>query len=121
RGLIWRSPAPTERRPGSTSPSSPTWISAPCTSGLRRTTARTCCPRQGLRQSATFPVLPRLSAPVKPQDPRGYTESVPHPLRQAGADHVSSMFTGLSAFPLTPLSDDAVDVEPFIGLIQRLA
>jgi len=34
---------------------------------------------------------------------------------------VSSMFTGLSAFPLTPLSDDAVDVEPFIGLIQRLA
>ena len=31
------------------------------------------------------------------------------------------MFTGLSAFPLTPLSDDAVDEASFIGLIERLA
>lgn len=31
------------------------------------------------------------------------------------------MFTGLSAFPLTPLSDDTVDETAFIGLIQRLA
>lgn len=31
------------------------------------------------------------------------------------------MFTGLSAFPLTPLHDDQVDEQAFIGLIQRLA
>jgi 4-hydroxy-tetrahydrodipicolinate synthase len=31
-----------------------------------------------------------------------------------------SIFTGLSAFPLTPLVDDAVDEQAFIGLIQRL-
>jgi 4-hydroxy-tetrahydrodipicolinate synthase len=31
------------------------------------------------------------------------------------------MFTGLSAFPLTPLSDDAVDEAAFIGLVERLA
>ena len=31
------------------------------------------------------------------------------------------MFTGLSAFPLTPLRDDAVDEASFIGLIERLA
>lgn len=31
------------------------------------------------------------------------------------------MFTGLSAFPLTPLRDDEVDVDAFIGLIRRLA
>ena len=31
------------------------------------------------------------------------------------------MFTGLSAFPLTPLHDDQVDEEAFVGLIQRLA
>ncbi|WP_146338385.1 dihydrodipicolinate synthase family protein [Nesterenkonia sp. NBAIMH1] len=30
------------------------------------------------------------------------------------------MFTGLSAFPLTPLNNDAVDEAAFIGLIQRL-
>ncbi|WP_445153388.1 dihydrodipicolinate synthase family protein [Arthrobacter sp. Hor0625] len=31
------------------------------------------------------------------------------------------MFTGLSAFPLTPLADDALDEAAFAGLIQRLA
>lgn len=31
------------------------------------------------------------------------------------------MFAGLSAFPLTPLSDDAVDEAAFSGLIERLA
>lgn len=31
------------------------------------------------------------------------------------------MFTGLSAFPLTPIHDDAVDEAAFIGLVQRLA
>lgn len=31
------------------------------------------------------------------------------------------MFTGLSAFPLTPISDDAVDEAAFIRLIERLA
>lgn len=31
------------------------------------------------------------------------------------------MFTGLSAFPLTPLSGDAVDERSFIGLMERLA
>lgn len=31
------------------------------------------------------------------------------------------MFTGLSAFPLTPLHDDQVDEKAFIGLVQRLA
>lgn len=30
------------------------------------------------------------------------------------------MFTGLSAFPLTPLQDDTVDDKSFTGLIQRL-
>ncbi len=30
------------------------------------------------------------------------------------------MFTGLSAFPLTPLQNDAVDEAAFIGLIERL-
>ncbi|WP_336660703.1 dihydrodipicolinate synthase family protein [Leucobacter sp. USHLN153] len=30
-------------------------------------------------------------------------------------------FTGLSAFPLTPLRDDAVDEAAFVGLIERLA
>lgn len=32
-----------------------------------------------------------------------------------------SIFTGLSAFPLTPLKDDAVDEHAFVGLIERLA
>ncbi|GAA2095188.1 dihydrodipicolinate synthase family protein [Brevibacterium salitolerans] len=32
-----------------------------------------------------------------------------------------TMFTGLSAFPLTPLADDAVDEEAFSGLVRRLA
>ncbi|MBD7994778.1 dihydrodipicolinate synthase family protein [Arthrobacter sp. Sa2CUA1] len=31
------------------------------------------------------------------------------------------MFTGLSAFPLTPLKDDSVDEAAFTGLVQRLA
>ena len=31
------------------------------------------------------------------------------------------MFTGLSAFPLTPLADDAVDEAAFTGLVRRLA
>ena len=31
-----------------------------------------------------------------------------------------SMFSGLSAFPLTPLRDDAVDERAFVGLIDRL-
>ena len=31
------------------------------------------------------------------------------------------MFTGLSAFPLTPLADDAIDEPAFIRLIERLA
>lgn len=30
------------------------------------------------------------------------------------------MFTGLSAFPLTPIADDAVDEHAFIGLVERL-
>ncbi|MBG6182426.1 4-hydroxy-tetrahydrodipicolinate synthase [Arthrobacter sp. CAN_A214] len=30
------------------------------------------------------------------------------------------MFTGLSAFPLTPLVDDAVDEAAFVGLVERL-
>lgn len=30
-------------------------------------------------------------------------------------------FTGLSAFPLTPLADDAVDEDAFAGLVRRLA
>lgn len=33
---------------------------------------------------------------------------------------MSSLFTGLSAFPLTPLHDDRVDEDAFIGLIKRL-
>lgn len=31
------------------------------------------------------------------------------------------IFTGLSAFPLTPLADDAVDERAFAGLVERLA
>lgn len=31
-----------------------------------------------------------------------------------------SMFTGLSAFPLTPLRDDRIDEHAFVGLIERL-
>ncbi|CAM3025725.1 dihydrodipicolinate synthase family protein [Actinomyces slackii] len=34
---------------------------------------------------------------------------------------MSSLFTGLSAFPLTPLHDDAVDEAAFAGLIEGLA
>ena len=33
---------------------------------------------------------------------------------------MNSMFTGLSAFPLTPMRDDAVDENAFVGLIERL-
>lgn len=32
-----------------------------------------------------------------------------------------SLFTGLSAFPLTPLHDDVVDERAFAGLVERLA
>lgn len=31
------------------------------------------------------------------------------------------MFTGLSAFPLTPMPNNSIDEGAFIGLIQRLA
>lgn len=31
------------------------------------------------------------------------------------------MFTGLSAFPLTPLQDDAIDERAYAGLVERLA
>ena len=31
------------------------------------------------------------------------------------------MFTGLSAFPLTPLANDAVDEHAFVHLIERLS
>lgn len=34
---------------------------------------------------------------------------------------MTSLFTGLSAFPLTPLTDDAVDQRAFAGLVRRLA
>lgn len=34
---------------------------------------------------------------------------------------MNSIFTGVSAFPLTPLKDDAVDERAFSGLIERLA
>lgn len=42
-----------------------------------------------------------------------------HPTR-AGAT-ISSTFTGLSAFPLTPLRDDTVDEAAFVRLVERLA
>lgn len=32
-----------------------------------------------------------------------------------------SLFTGLSAFPLTPLADDQIDETAFVGLMQRLS
>lgn len=34
---------------------------------------------------------------------------------------MSSIFTGLSAFPLTPMRDDAIDERSFVGLIEHLA
>lgn len=34
---------------------------------------------------------------------------------------MTSLFTGLSAFPLTPLTDDAVDQRAFAGLVRQLA
>lgn len=34
--------------------------------------------------------------------------------------HDLSLFTGLSAFPLTPLKDDRLDEDAFVGLIERL-
>lgn len=34
--------------------------------------------------------------------------------------HDLSLFTGLSAFPLTPLKEDRVDEDAFVGLIERL-
>lgn len=34
---------------------------------------------------------------------------------------MSNIFSGLSAFPLTPLSDDAIDESAFAALIERLA
>lgn len=33
----------------------------------------------------------------------------------------SPLFAGLSAFPLTPISDDSIDTEAFTGLVGRLA
>lgn len=39
----------------------------------------------------------------------------------AAADLAGSPFTGLSAFPLTPLRDDAVDESAFAGIVSRLA
>src|SRR5690625_2804425 len=41
----------------------------------------------------------------------------PHP--ETGAI-MNSIFTGLSAFPLTPYKDDAVDERAFVGLVERL-
>ncbi|MGO1184325.1 MAG: dihydrodipicolinate synthase family protein [Micrococcaceae bacterium] len=38
----------------------------------------------------------------------------------SGADTTTSMLSGLSAFPLTPLRDDRVDEDCFAGLIDRL-
>ncbi|WP_241241438.1 dihydrodipicolinate synthase family protein [Brevibacterium linens] len=32
----------------------------------------------------------------------------------------ASLFTGLSAFPLTPLKDESIDEDAFVGLIERL-
>ena len=34
--------------------------------------------------------------------------------------HDPSLFTGLSAFPLTPLKGDSLDEDAFVGLIERL-
>ena len=34
---------------------------------------------------------------------------------------MTDLFRGLSAFPLTPLRDDAVDEGAFAGLVERLA
>jgi len=34
---------------------------------------------------------------------------------------VTAVFTGLSAFPLTPLADDRVDERAFAGIVERLA
>lgn len=34
---------------------------------------------------------------------------------------MNSIFTGLSAFPLTPMRDDAVDEQAFVELVRRLA
>lgn len=34
---------------------------------------------------------------------------------------MTRLFTGLSAFPLTPLRDDRVDEQAFVGLVERLA
>lgn len=39
-----------------------------------------------------------------------------------GPDHpyAPSLFTGLSAFPLTPIHDEAIDDDAYVGLIERL-
>lgn len=46
---------------------------------------------------------------------------------QAGAEHMcmtsataTSLFTGMSAFPLTPICDEEIDVSAYAGLISRL-
>lgn len=39
----------------------------------------------------------------------------------SSTDCAGSPFTGLSAFPLTPLHDDAVDESAFAGIVSRLA
>lgn len=31
------------------------------------------------------------------------------------------MFSGLSAFPLTPMNEDGIDTVAYAGLVQRLA
>lgn len=43
-----------------------------------------------------------------------------HPRRIIDEHPDPSLFTGLSAFPLTPLKDDSLDEDAFIGLIERL-
>ena len=43
------------------------------------------------------------------------------PAQSAEPQSAPSPFTGLSAFPLTPLVDDQVDEQAFIGLVTRLA
>ena len=36
------------------------------------------------------------------------------------ADNDDALFTGLSAFPLTPLRDEGIDTDAYTGLIERL-
>ncbi|GAA4283024.1 dihydrodipicolinate synthase family protein [Brevibacterium daeguense] len=52
-----------------------------------------------------------------PQEKHDLTQQ----LHRTGVSSRSSTFTGLSAFPLTPLVDDQVDEGAFAGLVGRLA